>query len=76
VAPLELARLDLGLSVFDLWLDYFALGGQRTAVELGTYLTAGGPSSVADHDAVVHALNEAYLDRGRADHAILPYRHL
>jgi len=63
-APLEVARRDLGLSVLELWTAYFALGGLRSVNELGAYLTTGGPSSTADHDAIVHALNEAYLDRG------------
>ena len=65
VVPLEVARVDLGLSVFDLWLAYFALGGVRSVVELGTYLSFGGASSDADHNAIVHALNEAYDDLGR-----------
>ena len=68
VAQLELARVDLGMTVFDLWLAYFALGGLRTALELGSYLSFGGNSSDADHDAIVHALNEEYLDRGQPDH--------
>jgi hypothetical protein len=73
VAPLEVARLDLGLTVFELWLAYFALGGLRTAAELGRYLTDGGRSTDADHDAIVHALNEAYDDRD-GEHALL-YSH-
>ena len=65
VAPLELARLDLGLTVFELWLAYFALGGVRSAIELRTYLSFGGESTDADHDAIVLALNEEYSDRGQ-----------
>ena len=72
VAPLEIARVDLGLTVFDLWLAYFALGGVRTAIELRSYLSFGGASSDADHDAIVHALNEAYLERG-AGEALVAY---
>ena len=64
VGPLELARIDLGLTVFDLWVAYFALGGVRSALELRSYLSFGGDSSEADHDAIVHALNEEYTDRG------------
>ena len=70
VAPLELARIDLGLTVFELWLAYFALGGVRTALELRAYLSFGGASSEADHDAIVHALNEEYHDRGQGDDVV------
>jgi hypothetical protein len=73
VAPLELARVDLGLTVFELWVAYFALGGLRTAADLARYLTHGGGSSDADDDAIVHALNEAYQDRGGHDQ--LAYSH-
>lgn len=72
VAPLEVARLDLGMTVFELWVAYFALGGVRTAMELRSYLSFGGESSDADHDAIVHALNEEYLDRG-SDHSVVAY---
>jgi hypothetical protein len=65
VVPLEVARVDLGLTVFELWVAYFALGGVRSVVGLGSYLSFGGASSEADHDAIVHALNEAYDDRGQ-----------
>jgi hypothetical protein len=74
VTVLENARLDLGLTITALWLDYFALGGRMDVDQLGTYLVEDGrPSSDADHDAIVHALNEAYGDAGStADR--LPYR--
>ena len=76
-ALLDEARLDLGLSLTDLWLAYFTLGGTKTPTELGSYLAAGdepdrAPTTDADHDAVVHALNEAFADRGE-DHPV-PYR--
>ena len=72
VSPLEVARLDLGLTVFELWIAYFALGGVRTAAELRSYLSVGGASTDADHDAIVHALNEEYLERGQ-DEAMVAY---
>ena len=72
VAPLEGARVDLGLSVFELWLAYFALGGLRTALELRNYLTDGGESSDTDHDVIVQALNEEYSSRGQG-HGTLAY---
>jgi hypothetical protein len=74
---LEDARREVGLSVPQLWMAYFALGGTKSATELGDYLVmgdvdAGSPTSDADHDALVHALNETLLDRG-AEPSV-PYR--
>jgi hypothetical protein len=65
VGPLEEARIHLGLSVLELWLAYFSLGGVTDAAELGAYLTGDtAATSAADHDAIVQALNEALADRG------------
>ena len=62
---LEAARVNLGLTMPGLWLDYFALGGLMDVAELAEYLIDLGPgTSDADHDALVHALNEAYWDAG------------
>ena len=74
---LEHARIDLGLTIASLWLAYFALGGTKSAAELGSYLIEGDPAgatatSAADHDAIVHALNEAY-DEDRGVGYPLPY---
>jgi hypothetical protein len=70
-ALLEAARRELGLSVRDLWLDYFALGGSADVHEIGDFL--GGMASPSDHDydVLAVALNETYRDRG-ADHPV-PY---
>ena len=76
-AALEAARAALGLSLADLWLAYFTIGGTKTPKELASYLADGdavgtAATTEADHDAVVHALNEAYAEQG-GDHP-LPYR--
>jgi hypothetical protein len=61
----EACRVELGLSVFALWLAYFTLGGLRTAQELDHYLAGDPFAPFADHDPLVHALNEAYELRGQ-----------
>jgi hypothetical protein len=69
VGPLLAALERLQLSVADLWLDYFALGGRLDAVGLRAYLHGDGRTSLADHDAIVQALNEVFGDRGQ-DHPL------
>jgi hypothetical protein len=68
---LEDARVDLGLSVRELWLDYFALGGDADLDEIGAILDGVTGPSDHDYDVLAVALNEKYVDRGE-DHR-LPY---
>jgi hypothetical protein len=70
--PYEGVRRRLDLSVSELWLAYFALGGSMPAPDLDRYLHGHGPEpTVAQRNVLAHALNEALLD----DHqpAVLPY---
>ena len=53
------------LTQLDLWLDYFALGGQTSLEGMGSYLTGGAPRMpVSEHNRLALALNEAFLDQG------------
>jgi hypothetical protein len=54
------AMVQAELTLPELWLRYFGLGGTNTALELGEYLDGrpGQPFDDAQHDVVVHALNE------------------
>lgn len=61
---LEAARLDLGLTLSDLWVRCLALGSNLTAASLEAYLLYEAAVPRGDHDVIVHALNEAYSDRG------------
>lgn len=69
--PLEQARLDLGLSLEDLWMRYFALGGMSTALEVEAYLFGALVASPHDHDVIAVALNERFSELG-GDHPV-PY---
>jgi hypothetical protein len=71
---LEDARRQLGLSIMELWIDYFTLGGILNATQLDRYLSGDGEIGNADRDVLVHALNEVFHDRGQ-DHP-LAYRSL
>lgn len=69
---LELARRELGLSVDDLWLRYFALGGMSSALEIEAYLLGALVTPGNVHDRIAVALNERFAELDR-DHPI-PYR--
>ena len=68
---LEQARLDVGMTVRDLWFRYFALGGLSTPLEIDALLHGAIVGSVADRDRMAVALNERYAELG-GDHPV-PY---
>jgi anti-anti-sigma factor len=70
---LEVGRRAAGLSVTDLFVAYFALGGTRTLGEVGACLA--GMDDVLDghqHDVAAHAVNERLVELGR-QHRLLSY---
>jgi hypothetical protein len=68
---LEEARREVGLSVDDLWMRYFALGGMSTALELEAILYQALIADPHDRDVLAVALNERFAEIG-GDHPI-PY---
>lgn len=66
---LEKARCDLGLTVADLWLRYFALGGMNAVLELEALLFGALISDSHNRDIVAVALNERFFELGR-DHPL------
>jgi hypothetical protein len=69
VSPLPLepepARLLLGLSIAQLWIDYVGLGGSAPPMALRRFLKGGAPLGRHDQDLVAQALNERFADLGR-----------
>jgi hypothetical protein len=59
------ARIDAGLSIEELWLRYFALGGMATSTELEAYLHGLLSATDHNHDLIAHALNERFVELGR-----------
>ncbi|WP_016694743.1 hypothetical protein [Rhodococcus rhodochrous] len=47
-----------GLGVEELWLRYFALGGEVGKVEIEAYLNGLLPLPRLQHDLIAHAINE------------------
>ena len=52
-----------GLSVIELWIRYFGLGGTRTPSDLRSYLDGRDTvMTMGQHDIIVHALNERLVE--------------
>jgi hypothetical protein len=68
---LERARREVGLSIPDLWMRYFALGGMSTALEMEAMLYGALVPHTHDRDVIAVALNERFAELG-GDHPI-PY---
>lgn len=71
VGVLERARRDVGMSIDDLWMRYFALGGMSSALEIEAYLLGALTAPHHDHDVLAVALNERFFELG-GDHPV-PY---
>ena len=71
INPLEEARRKLNLSVSDIWLRYFAVGGMSTELEIEAVLYGALLASEADGDLLSVALNERFSELG-GDHP-MPY---
>jgi anti-anti-sigma factor len=65
---LDRARQAAGLSVADVYVAYFALGGTAELSQVAAHL-AGDPYALDTHQRqmVVHAVNEHLIDRERTD---------
>lgn len=68
---LDQARLAAGLSKGELWLRFFELGGMSTGLEVEAYLYGALVATTQEHDVLVHALNERFVELG-GNHPI-PY---
>ena len=70
---LNRARLDAGLSQPELWMRFFGLGGQSSALEVEAYLYGALEATVHDYNVLAHTLNERFAELG-GDH-VVAYRH-
>lgn len=63
VVPLEAARQQLEVTLKDLWDGYFQLGGSCSLVKVQDHMCGGAQLPGIQHDILVHALNELFLER-------------
>ncbi len=68
---LEQARREVGLSIADLWMRYFTLGGMSTALEVEAILFGALVANAHERDVIAVALNERFAELG-GDHPV-PY---
>lgn len=73
IERLELGRGHAGLSMQDLWLRYYSIGGDADEQQLAAILEGVAPLDLSSHeyDVIAHAINERFTEQGR-DHPI-PY---
>ena len=63
-AILDAARRRTGLTVQDLWIRYYSLGGTNTEAELASYLDGGREPTAPEYDVIAQALNDWHVERG------------
>ena len=63
-AILDAARRHAGLTVQDLWVRCYGLGGMATHTELAAYLSGEGEPSAVEYDVIAQALNDWHIERG------------
>ena len=65
------ARDRSGLSAAEMYLRYVALGGSAPAMQFAEHCATGGALTAREHDIVVLALNERFLEMNLSER--LPY---
>ncbi|MHB1516934.1 MAG: hypothetical protein ACYCVN_00925 [Acidimicrobiales bacterium] len=63
-SDLEQGRIDAGLTLGELFLRYFELGGMSSPIQVEAFLYEALEPSAHDHDIVAHALNERFVELG------------
>jgi hypothetical protein len=61
---LDRARRHAALSVYDLWLRYFAIGGDASPGDVESFLAHGREPGHRQYNLLVDALNERFTELG------------
>jgi hypothetical protein len=64
IDELDTFRQKAGLSLGELWLRYFELGGMSTGLELEAFICGVLLPSAHEHDLIAHAINERFVELG------------
>lgn len=65
VQDLEAARTELGVSVEELWVGYFAVGGNASVAQLRAWLAGDVAVPEVEHNQLAQALNDLRIDLGQ-----------
>ena len=74
VAPIDDARRDLDMTSHQLWVGYFAVGGDATALEVEGWLEGRLLVPLRDYVLLAQAVHDRACDEGAARVAL--FRHL
>jgi hypothetical protein len=66
---LERARKRSGMSLDELWVAYFELGGKADPVELEAFVKGLMSPDPYQYNVIAHALNERFMSLGQ-DHPV------
>jgi hypothetical protein len=66
---MEAARRQLGMSTMDVWVGYFAVGGNGALPDVGDWLSSTVRPPARDHDMLAQALNDRFTEAG-FDHPV------
>ncbi len=70
-AVLDTARKKIGMSIDQLWMSYFELGGKADPLEFDAILNGVLRPDSYQFNVIAQALNEVFMERGD-DHPV-PY---
>lgn len=64
ITGIRAAAAALGVDARQVWLDYYALGGDAPQQTVDAWLAATARPAARDYDILATAMNEALADRG------------
>ena len=62
-------RRRLGITVLELWIGYFSVGGNGSVADVRGWLSGAGALPAQDHDMLAQALNDRFTEVG-LDHPV------
>jgi hypothetical protein len=64
IAVVDQARKKLGLSLSQLWISYFTIGGKADRIEFEAFFHGVMRPDPLEYNVLAHAVNEHFMDRG------------
>jgi len=69
MSDVDAGRRRLDMSYHDVWVGYFAVGGNGSLADVRAWLSGDMRLPAHDHDLLVQAINDAFTDVG-LDHPL------